>query len=616
MAKDFLTWAKSQAKQHGAASQISNLDKLKSPYSLQGFATWGDVIAGAQQDIEDAKKEAERKKATDAAKGSSKINAADAYEAQRESDPIYIQQQIDKWSGLATQWTAGSDHQTALDNLNKWQGKLDAVSNTQEQAGLAREAEAATKFTEQKLTKDQTDLQKLQAQLNVAKIKRENTADIQSKIDALTTKISGEKPTPQGPTVPAATGGLTPAPFGGMQNEQGAVQNVKGTQPGPLAPAGTGSSGAKGTSTTTTTATNTSGGGKYAMQNGVLNFNSQPFSGLYEGKYYSQGKIETPEQIKQDFFAKYAVQAALIASDPQLSELFTKAIDPKNNWSPEKWKLAFENSDWFNSHTSAQRNAEIQRLSSPINYTEQYNNAQKLLQQTATSLGIELTPAQLGSTIDPADAKKPHQLDPTGQDLAEWVVANNASQNPDALKAHLLQVGKINTTLTGGQVQGYAQQLKQTAMDLGLGNMVLPGSAGGDYFTDSAKAIISGTTDINKQTEYLRQQAIKMFPAYAKQIETGITVKSLAAPYINTLSNLMDNTITPDQLDLGQTTGYGAMITKALQGNNDPNNPIPMDLGTFQNQVRSLPQWMTTNNAKTTIMDSGTQFLKSMGLIR
>jgi hypothetical protein len=106
-----------------------------------------------------------------------------------------------------------------------------------------------------------------------------------------------------------------------------------------------------------------------------------------------------------------------------------------------------------------------------------------------------------------------------------------------------------------------------------------------------------------------------MFPAYANQIESGVSVKSLAAPYINTLTNLLEVT-DPSQIDLGQTTGYGAMITKALQGNNDPKNPVPMDLGTFANQVRALPQWMNTSNAKTTVLDSGTQFLKSMGLIR
>jgi hypothetical protein len=603
MAKDFLTWAKSQAKQHGATSQISNFDKLKSPYSLQGFATWGDVVAGAQQDIENAKKEAERKKAADAAKGAPKISAADMYEAQRESDPIYIQQQIDKWSGLATQWTTGSDHQTALDNLKTWQDKLDAISTTQEQAGQARETAAATKFTEQKLTKDQTDLQKLEAQLNVAKIKRENTTDIQNKIDALTTKISKEKPAPQGPGVVAATGGLTPAPFGGMQNEQGAVQNVKGTGPAPLTPIATGASGAK-------TPSGTSGGGQYSSKGGVLSYNGQPFSGQYQGKFYSQGKLETPDQVKQDFLANYGVQAALVASDPELSALLTKAIT--NNYSPARWGVEFQNTEWAKSRTAAQQLSETQRLSKPVMYAESYNNARQRAITLANSLGFDLTETQMGAPIDPAAAQTVHTKDATGQNLAEWIVANNPTDQ--ALQAHLAQVGKINTTLIGGQVQTYAQQLKQQAMNLGLSNYMLPNNTNGDFFTQSAKGIISGTTSLQEQQQYLINEAKKIFPAYAKQLDAGISVTSLAAPYINSLTNLLETT--PDQVDLSQQSGYGAMITKALQGNNDPNNPVPMDLGTFANQVRALPQWMNTSNAKTTIMDSGTQFLKSMGLIR
>ena len=546
------------------------------------------------------------------ASGAPKISAADMYQAQLESDPIYIQKQIDKWSGLATEWTSGSDHQTALNNLKTWQDKLDAIQTPQEQAGQAKEAQAAASLSKEKITKDQTDLQKLQAQLNVAIIKRENTADIQSKIDALNTKIGNEKPAAQGPGIPAADATeLTPAPFGGIQNAQGAVQNVKGTPPSP-GPVSQTPVAPSNTTSTSTTPTSTSSSGKYTTQGGMLNYNNQPYSGEYQGKYYEQGKQVSAATAKEDFLKNFGVQAALISSVPELSALLTKAFNEK--WSNQRWGVEFQNTAWAKAHTAAQQTAETQRQSSPVSYAEQYNNAQKLLQQTASGLGIELTDAQKGSTIDPANAQKVHQLDPTSQDLAEWIVSNNASQNPEALKAHLLEVGKINATLTGGQIQSYAQTLKQTAMDLGLSTMILPSSPNGDYFTDSAKAILSGTTDINKQTEYLRKEAIKMFPAYANQIESGISVKSLAAPYINTLSNLLETT--PDQVDLGQTTGYGAMITKALQGNNDPKNPVPMDLGTFANQVRSLPQWMNTSNAKTTVLDSGTQFLKSMGLIR
>lgn len=535
--------------------------------------------------------------------GTTKISAAESYQSQLESDPIYIQKQIDKWSGLATQWTTGSDHQAALDELKKWQDKLDAISGPQEQAGQARETAAAAKLTKQKLTQDETDLQKLEAQLNVAKIKRESTTDIQSKIDALTAKISKEKPTPQGPGVVAATGGLTPAPFGGMQNEQGAVQNVKGTGPAPLTPITTGASGAK-------TPSGTSGGGQYSSKGGVLSYNGQPYSGQYQGKFYSQGKLETPEQVKQDFLANYGVQAALVASDPELSALLTKAI--ANNYSPARWGVEFQNTEWAKSRTAAQQLSETQRLSKPVMYAESYNNARQRAITLANSLGFDLTETQMGAPIDPAAAQTVHTKDATGQNLAEWIVANNPTDQ--ALQAHLAQVGKINTTLIGGQVQTYAQQLKQQAMNLGLSNYMLPNNTNGDFFTQSAKGIISGTTSLQEQQQYLINEAKKIFPAYAKQLDAGISVTSLAAPYINSLTNLLETT--PDQVDLSQQSGYGSMITKALQGNNDPNNPVPMDLNTFANQVRALPQWMNTSNAKTTIMDSGTQFLKSMGLIR
>ena len=149
-------------------------------------------------------------------------------------------------------------------------------------------------------------------------------------------------------------------------------------------------------------------------------------------------------------------------------------------------------------------------------------------------------------------------------------------------------------------------------MNLGLSNMILPNNPGGDFFSHAAQGIIAGTTSLEQQQQILINQAKANFPAYANQLDAGITVKDMAAPYINTLANLME--VDPTTIDLGSSTGYGAMITNALRGNNDPKNPVPMDLSTFSNQVRSQPQWLNTQNAKTSILDSGVQLLKTFGL--
>lgn len=542
-----------------------------------------------------------------------KINATEGSSLKEKTDQANLKGQLDIQNNLAQQASndmsgyridtpeyadAKKRYESAQKKIQEFQPKYDALT----QQIAAKEASASTAKQANKATSDAQQAQAKADELAARAADQPSNPDLQKQ--AQDAKVAADKlKTTQGPV--GTNTGLTPAPFGGMQNEQGAVQNVKGTAPAPVTskPVSTGTSG-------TNTSSGTSGGGQYSSKGGVLSYNGQPFSGQYQGKFYSQGKLETPDQVKQDFLANYGVQAALVASDPELSALLTKAI--ANNYSPARWGVEFQNTQWAKSRTAAQQLSETQRLSKPVMYAESYNNARQRAITLANSLGFDLTETQMGAPIDPAAAQTVHTKDATGQNLAEWIVANNPTDQ--ALQAHLAQVGKINTTLIGGQVQTYAQQLKQQAMNLGLSNYMLPNNTNGDFFTQSAKGIISGTTSLQEQQQYLINEAKKIFPAYAKQLDAGISVTSLAAPYINSLTNLLETT--PDQVDLSQQSGYGAMITKALQGNNDPNNPVPMDLGTFANQVRALPQWMNTSNAKTTIMDSGTQFLKSMGLIR
>ena len=369
-------------------------------------------------------------------------------------------------------------------------------------------------------------------------------------------------------------------------------------------------------SSTPATTDNTTGK-KYTNVKGILNYNGQPFTGQYNDKYYSAGKVETPEQIKADFIQKFGVQAALVASDPELSALFTQAVSAPSQgggWSADKWKTEFENTQWYKSRTSAARNSEIQRVSSPVDYSQAYNNARQKAQQFAAAEGVQLTDAQLGAAIPDANLSKTKDRDVTGQDLAQWILDNNPTDVQ--LRAHLIQVGQVNATALGGAIQSNAQQLKQYANDLGLNNMLLPPSSkdGLDWFAQSARQIESGTTSLDTQKQYLINMAKRNFPAYDAQLDAGVTTRQLAAPYINSLSNLLE--LGTDQIDMSSPTGYGALISKALRGNNDPKNPVPMDLSTFENQVRSMPQWLNTKNAKSSILDSGVQLLQTFGLVR
>jgi hypothetical protein len=135
---------------------------------------------------------------------------------------------------------------------------------------------------------------------------------------------------------------------------------------------------------------------------------------------------------------------------------------------------------------------------------------------------------------------------------------------------------------------------------------------GSDWFTASALSNLLGKTTLETQKAYILQQAKSMFSSFAPALDSGQTVKNIAAPYINTLANLLE--IPTDQIDLGASTGYGKMVRDALIGM-DPANQKPMALYDFEKQIKGRSEWGKTNNARDTIMGGVNDLLKSFGKV-
>ena len=74
-------------------------------------------------------------------------------------------------------------------------------------------------------------------------------------------------------------------------------------------------------------------------------------------------------------------------------------------------------------------------------------------------------------------------------------------------------------------------------------------------------------------------------------------------------SNLLE--VSPDSVKLGDTTGLGSLVTKALQG--DGTNPTTLDQ--FTSQVKARPEWLNTTNARNSLMDTATSLLRNFGLV-
>lgn len=436
----------------------------------------------------------------------------------------------------------------------------------------------------QKLKTDTSTLQKLQTQRTILAAGGQSTAAVDAQIQKLskTSTTTNQVPsdlTGQVPGTPASTV-VTPA------------NNGNGSK----------------------TPTDTSGGGKYKTVSGVLNFNGQPFTGVYKDKYYSQGAVETAEQVKQDFLAKYQVQAAFIASVPELSNLLSQAMDPKNQWGADKWKLAYQNSQWFQSTLADRRDEQLARYSDKGAYATRYNALVDQIQSMAKSEGIDTS--MFGGKITP---DKVDSIDPNSS--MGYLMQHYYRTDPpsDILSKYVAQHGTIaksGSGVTGGQIAATANDLRSYAASMGISSQFLTPTwkgdgitTGGDYFTNAAQASLAGYTNPEAEKNLMKQQAMNMYKPFAAQLEKGYTVSQLANPYTSAASQLLE--VAPESINLGASTGLGYDVTKALQG--DGTNATSLDQ--FMTSVKKRPEWLNTTNARNTLMDTATTLLRNFGLV-
>ena len=354
-------------------------------------------------------------------------------------------------------------------------------------------------------------------------------------------------------------------------------------------------------------------GGTYKTVKGILNYQDNPYSGEYQGKYYSNGKLETTAQIKSDFMAKYSEQAKFIASVPELGNLLTTAI--AQNWAYPQWATQFANTQWAQAHPGDIGLAEIKRVSAPEQYNTEYNADQSRVASLAESLGIKLTPQQLGSQVD---IKTPPTLDhsavASGQDMTNWLM-----QHPNASDAQITQqmakYGTIDpTTGPGGALKQFSNSLQSLAQQYGvLGQVSTDGTSKVFDNLAATEAAAGGNLSdpaiLAKYENQYRTQAMATYKPFADQIANGAKVSDLASPYLSTYASLME--VSPSDIQLGALTGPGAMVSKALTGDGNGQVVNPYD---FASQVRSQPSWLNTQNAHATLNSAADYMINKMGM--
>lgn len=181
-----------------------------------------------------------------------------------------------------------------------------------------------------------------------------------------------------------------------------------------------------------------------------------------------------------------------------------------------------------------------------------------------------------------------------GQDPKTWL----EDQVKKNIATGKLELNQLN--IPEGPAGKYFIAIKNFATDNGIR---LSDEAANSY----ARQIVAGSLDENTVINTLRESAATAFPSLSDKIKAGIDLKTLADPYIQSMSNILELPSTSiDVFDpkirsaLAYTLPDGKIGTKSIYE--------------FENDLRKDDRWQYTENARKTVSGAALQVLRDFGL--
>lgn len=137
-----------------------------------------------------------------------------------------------------------------------------------------------------------------------------------------------------------------------------------------------------------------------------------------------------------------------------------------------------------------------------------------------------------------------------------------------------------------------------------------------DAASDYATKIVTGKLDEDTIFNTIRESAASAFPKFADKIKAGIDLKTLADPFIQSMSSILEIPYT--SIDLFDPT-----IRNALSGGYSKVTATPgmggvsrgeYTLYDFEKDLRQDARWQYTKNAKKVVADSALKVLQDFGV--
>jgi len=272
----------------------------------------------------------------------------------------------------------------------------------------------------------------------------------------------------------------------------------------------------------------------------------------------------------------YGISEALLAAHPELAAVY--AMFKANNI-PKALELLYASAYYKNS-SAIVKTREKQKLEQPAVYADSLEKYKIAARQRLVSTGIKIDNAAFELLAADAYAK--------GMDDNQFDQA-------------IMVSGKI--TGFGGNILGDTTALKAYANSFGVIKYL-----DDNYWTQKQKDLFAGSVTADDIQKEIRDKAASAFPGYTDQINSGITVDSIASAYKGAMANILER-------DADSITYDDPRLRAALQYVGTDGKPSTKPLWQFEKELRSSPEWQYTNNARNTIDSLSLKVMQDWGMM-
>lgn len=281
---------------------------------------------------------------------------------------------------------------------------------------------------------------------------------------------------------------------------------------------------------------------------------------------------KTAKQLAEEYGYAYS----FLKSYPSLWATFKKAVT--GSWTSEKFAAEVKGTTWYKQNADSARAYDYLKSTDSASYTQQRSQMVAQIKDKASSLGASVSGATLTRIAE--NAMK-----------FSW----NDSQIQDTLSQYV----KVSHGIYKGTTGDDLEQVQATAYKNGI-------NVSKATLANWGKSIASGNTSAETLERSVRNMAKSLAPGYAKELDAGMDLSDIVSPYVESKAKILE--MNPADIDM-----FDPDIRKAVSGVGKDGKPTSQSLWQFEQDMRSKPEWLKTQNAQDSVMSTAKKVLTDFG---